>query len=277
MAVVGQARPGVPMNVRTPNIRTPLFILGVALALVAFLVMLTFGLLFANKAGSGTQVQVVVAAKPIEARQPITPDLLTTRSLSASSVGPGAFTRLGDLNGYSAIVSMPAGQVISSNLVTTNPDLLNATASTYLPIPQGYVATAFSTNEVEGVGGYIAQGDYINIIATLNTTVFTPLNPRTVTRTVFTNVHVIRIGPDATLVKQGQAQGLTSSITVVMTSCDAQYMNWLATVGTIKYELLNYKDYNTTNPTPDPSCPVNSLPATVGPKQVQARWDFLAG
>jgi len=277
MAVIGQARPGIVVNARNANIRTPLFILGLALALVAFLVMLTFGLLFANKAGGGAQVQVVVAAKPIDAREPISPDMLTTKSLPASSVAPGAFTSLRELEGQAAVVSIPTGQVISSNLVTTNPDLLTGGPSTYLPIPQGWVAITFPTSELQGVGGYIAQADYINIIATLNTTIFTPVNPRTVTRTVFTNVHVIRVGPDSTIVRQGQAQGVTSSITLAMTECDAQYMLWLATVGTIKYELLNYHDYNTKDPQPDPSCPVTSLPPTVGPRQAQARWDFLAG
>jgi pilus assembly protein CpaB len=277
MAVIGQARPGISVNARNPNIRTPLFILGVGLALVAFLVMLTFGLLFANKAGAGTQVQVIVASKAIDAREPITPDMLTTKSLPASAVAPGAFTNLRDLNGYAAVVSIPAGQVVSSNLVTTNPDLLTAGASPYLPIPPGWVATTYPTSEVQGVGGYIAQGDYINIVATLNTTIFTPVNPRTVTRTVFTNVHVIRVGPDSTIVKQGQPQGVTTSITLVMTLCDAQYMNWLSTVGTIKYELLAPQDFNKTNPQPDLSCPVTALPPTVGPRQAQARWDFLAG
>jgi len=276
MAVIGQARPGIPVNARNPNIRTPLFILGVGLALVAFLVMLTFGLLFANKAGGGAQVQVVVASKAIDARAPITPDMLTTKSLPASAVAPGAFTNLRDLASYSAVVSIPAGQVISSNLVTSNPDQPTG-ASSYLPIPQGWVAITFPTSELQGVGGYLAQGDYIDIIATVNTTVFTPVNPRTVTRTVFTNVHVIRVGPDSTIVKQGQAQGVTTSITIVMTQCDAQYMYWLATVGTIKYSLLNYHDYNTKDPQPDLSCPVTSLPPTVGPRQAQARWDFLAG
>ena len=39
MAAIGQTRPA-----RTTNIRTPLFILGVGLALLAFLVMFAFGM-----------------------------------------------------------------------------------------------------------------------------------------------------------------------------------------------------------------------------------------
>jgi len=69
----------------TPNIRTPLFIFGVALALVAFLVMLAFGLLFANRAQVSTPVSVVVAARDIDAREPLTADMLTTTSLPSTA------------------------------------------------------------------------------------------------------------------------------------------------------------------------------------------------
>jgi pilus assembly protein CpaB len=282
MASIGQVRPGAPVtNVRNPNarnIRTPLFILGIALALVAFLVMFTFGLLFANKAGGAAQTQVVVASKPIDARTPITPDMLTTKSVAVSGVPPGAFTRLSDVTGFAAVVSIPAGQVISPNLVTSNPDqLIQTTTTSYLPIPEGWVAMTLPTSEQQGVAGYIAQGDYINVIATVNTQLFTLANPRMVTRTVFTNVHVIRVGPQTALPKSGQAQGVASSVTVLLTLCDAQYLDWLAVNGQLKYALLSYKDYHTNTPQPDVSCPATSAPDVVGPRQVQARWDFLKG
>ena len=278
MASIGQVRPGPQIGARTPGIRTPLFMLGVALALVAFIVMLAFGLLFANRSGSGAQVQVVVAAQPIDAREPITPGMVTTSYVPAAGVPPGAIRSLSDLQNDSAVVAIPKGQVISTNLVTSNPDVLNTTsASSYLPIPQGWVAFTLPTSEQQGVAGYVAQGDYINIVATLNTSLFNPAFPRSVTRTVFTDIHVIRVGPQSTLPKQGQAQGVVNSITILMTTCDAQYMTWLAVNGQLKYTLLSYTDYLKTTPEPVASCPAASSPTVVGPKQVQARWDFLAG
>src|SRR3989442_12688540 len=81
MAAIGQTRPA-----RTTNIRTPLFILGVGLALLAFLVMFAFGMLFANRSQTGTQVRVVVAAQDIDAREPITPDMLTTALIPTAAV-----------------------------------------------------------------------------------------------------------------------------------------------------------------------------------------------
>src|SRR5216110_719513 len=135
MAAINQARPA-----NTTSVRTPLFILGVALALVAFIVMFAFGLLFANKTSTGTMVTVVVAGQPIEARDALTGIALTTASVPSTAVPAGSFTTVTQLAGYSAIVSIPKGMVISPNIVTSNPDQLSVGASPFLPIPQGWIA-----------------------------------------------------------------------------------------------------------------------------------------
>src|SRR5438046_2774582 len=116
--------------------------------------------------------------------------------------------------------------------------------SAYLPIPAGYVAATLPTGEQQGVGGYIHQGDYINVIAVTNTALFSPRNPRSVARTVFSSVHVIRVGPQSLVQGQGQAQGVSSSITVVMTQCDWNYMEWLLVKPSTKYPLPAYDEYN---------------------------------
>ncbi len=257
------------------RIRTPLFLAGVAVALIAFVGTLAVGMLFSSGARGG-DVAVVVAGQDIQARTPIDSGMLTTRQLPSNAVPPGAFTRVGDVSGYSALVKIVSGQVVSANLVTSNPDQLTTSASAYLPIPKGFVALTLPTNEQQGVAGYVAEGDYINVMATLNTGLFSASNQRVVTRTVFTSLHVIRIGPPTTAPKQGQVQGLAGSVTVVMSQCDAQYMDWLIVNASLKYSLLSYHDYGTTpSPTPDLTCPSTVAPASpIGPAQVDARWGF---
>lgn len=273
MAAINQARPAA-----TTSVRTPLFILGVALALVAFIVMFAFGLLFANRTATGTMVTVVVAGQPIDAREALTDVALTMASVPSTSVPAGSFTKVGQLAGYSALVSIPKGMVISPNLVSPS-DQVPTVTSSFLPIPPGWITITLPTDEQRGVGGYIAQGDYIEIIATLNTQLFALARPRMVTKVVFTNVHVIRIGPSSTVPTQGQGQGVSSSITVVLPLCDATYLDWLSVNGTLKYALMNYHDYNTkVEEKPNPACPDPSVaPPVVGPTAVNARWDFLAG
>ena len=272
MAAIAQTRPA------PKGIRTPLFVIGVALALLAFLLMFAFGILFVNRSQAPGQVRVVVATKDIDSREPITVDMLTVSSVPASATTAKAYQNLSDLTGYSALVSIYKGQPITPNLVASNPGELTAgIESSFLPIPQGYVALTLPTGEQQGVAGYIAQGDYIDVIATVNTGVFSAASPRMVTRTVFTSVYVIRVGPPSTAPKQGQVQGISSSLTVVMSLCEAQLMNWLSLNANLKYALLSYHDYQKSFAPADPTCPSTNQPAIIGPAQVEARWGFTKG
>jgi len=270
--------PMTPPPVRpSPRVRTPLFLLGVGLALLAFISMFAFGIIFANRSLPGSQVPVVVAAVDIQAREPISAAMVSVGQMPASSLPSHAFVRVADLKGYSAVVTIYKGQPLTANLVSTAPDQIQIGSSTYLPIPQGYVAMTLPSGELQGVAGYVTPGDYINILATVNTALFAPASPHMATRTVFINLHVIRVGPASVSPKEGQAIGIASSVTVVLSECDAQYLEWLLTNVTLKYVLLSYKDYDSKPVLPDPSCPSTSAPAVVGPAQVDARWAFTKG
>ncbi len=259
------------------GVRTPLFLLGVGLALLAFIAMFAFGIIFANRGLTGREVPVVVAAVDIQAREPITIAMLSLGQVTASSLPPHAFVRLEDLKGYSTLVTIYKGQALTANMVATDPDQIQGGTNAYLPIPQGYVAMTLPSGELQGVAGYVTPGDYINIIATVNTALFSPSNPHMATRTVFSNLHVIRVGHPSLSPKEGQSIGVSSSVTVALSECDAQYMEWLLTNVTLKYVLLSYRDYDVKPPSPDPTCPSTTAPAVVGPAQVEVRWAFTKG
>ena len=207
MAAIGQARPG------NTTIRTPLFVLGVALALLAFLAMFAFGLIFSRG----------VTTQDIDPRQAIS-DSMITMGWGPSSMAAIGFVTVADLKGYHSVVPIYKGEVITRNLVTSNPDDITGLVDAFLPIPKGYLAMSLPTSEQMGVAGYPAQGDYLDIIATLNKNLFGKQYDGFVTRTVFTHVYIIRVGPASTLPKQGQPQGVSSSVTVLLTLCDAQYL-----------------------------------------------------
>jgi Flp pilus assembly protein CpaB len=271
MAAIHQIRPTPPPS----RVRTPIFIVGVALALVAFLLMFIFGLIFAGRVPTGGTTQVVVAKQPIDPRTPIAAEMLTLSPIPSSAVPPQAFLRVADLTTYFAVVPIYKGEPITANIVSANPDLVNPSSGTsYLPIPKGYIAITIPTGEQQGVAGFIAQGDYIDVIATVNTGQFSPVSPKAVTLTVFKDLYVIRVGPQSVVPRQGQPQGVSSSLTVLLTICDAQYLDWLLTNATLKYALVSYKDYGTVPAGPDPNCPSTAAPALIGPSEVQARWNF---
>ena len=259
-----------------PNagMRTPLFLLGVGMALFAFIAMFAFGIIFANRGLTGREVPVVLAAVDIPARQPITIAMVSLGQVAASSLPPHAFVRLEDVRGYSAVVTIYKGQALTDNIVSTNPDQIQGGPNAYLPIPQGLVAMTLPSGELQGVAGYITPGDYINILATVNTALFGQFPPHMATRTVFNNLLVIRVGTPSLSPKEGQAIGVSSSLTVVLSECDAQYLEWLVTNVTLKYVLPSYKDYGKNPPSADATCPSTSAPPVVGPSQVDARWAF---
>jgi Flp pilus assembly protein CpaB len=271
MAAIGQARPTPTAN----RVRTPIFVLGVALALGAFLLMFIFGLIFAGRVQTGGTTEVVVAKQQIDPRTPITADMLTLSPIANSAVPPQAFLRVADLTTYFAVVTIYKGEPITANIVSANPDLINPSSSTsYLPIPAGYTALTIPTGEQQGVAGYIAQGDEIDVIATVNTAQFSPTSPRVVTLPVFKYLYVIRVGPQSVVPRQGLPQGVSSSLTVMLTICDAAYMDWLLTNATLKYALVAYKDYQALPTGPDSNCPSTAAPALIGPSEVEARWNF---
>ena len=123
----------------------------------------------------------------------------------------------------------------------------------------------------------------IDIEATASESLFTPgvATPRQLTRTVWRSVRVIRVGPAATSGSGGaagqQGQGVASSLTVLMTPCDAQYMTWLITNATMRYTLRSDRDYGSPPTGPDPSCPLGTQLPRVGPAEVDARFGFTRG
>ncbi|MDX6336656.1 MAG: hypothetical protein QOG05_3996, partial [Streptosporangiaceae bacterium] len=46
-----------------------------------------------------------------------------------------------------------------------------------------------------------------------------------------------------------------TSLTVVVTACQAEYITWFLTFASLKYELSSYQDYGTPNTAKDPTCP----------------------
>ncbi|HKC20526.1 MAG TPA: SAF domain-containing protein, partial [Candidatus Dormibacteraeota bacterium] len=159
MAAITQSppRPVVP----TAGVRTPLFIFGVALALLAFLIMFAFGIVYVGRSQTGASTKVIVAARNIDAREPITLDMISMGSVPFSQVSNNNFTKLTDVIGYAAVVPIYKGEAITQNIVS-NSDAITPAQASYLPIPAGYVAMQVPTGELQGVGGYPAQGDYLN-------------------------------------------------------------------------------------------------------------------
>ena len=263
------------MSIATAEVGRPrrgrlYIVIGAILAVLAFATAAGLASLPLFQASTGGGTRVVVAKNTIPARTKIQASDLELTAISPAP--PQAFTDISAVSGKGARVDIPAGQAVTANLITSSGDLLSSSDVAYLPIPSGYVAVTVPTGEQVGVGGYVQVGDRITVLATINTSVFGS-GSVPVVRTVFRNLDVIRVGPASTGSATGQ---VTSSLTVLTTGCDAEYLFWLLNNATLKYALESFKDYTATPSQPDPSCPNLSSAGGVGPKEVDKRWHFTS-
>ena len=222
--------------------------------------------------GTTTGVRVVVASHDIQARTVIQASDLTLASINPTP--PQSFTEINKVAGKGARVDIPAGMPISSNVVAASGDLISSSDVAYLPIPRGWVAVTVPTSEQVGVGGYVQVGDRITMLATINTQAFGQSPGRAVVLTVFRDIDVLRVGPNGTGSGGTSTGVVTSSLTVLMTGCDSEYLFWLLNNASMKYELESYTDYQGLPTQPDSKCPSVSAASGVGPKDVDGRWHF---
>lgn len=220
--------------------------------------------------GSTSGTKVVVASHDIKARTVIQASDLTLASLNPAP--PQAFSLIKDVTGKGARVDIPANSAVTANLVAASGDLLSSSDVAYLPIPKGWVAVTVPTSEQVGVGGYVQNGDRISMLATINTSTFGQSPGKAVVLTVFRDVPVLRVGPVNGPASTGGA--VTSSLTVLMTACDSEFLVWLLNNASMKYELESYTDYASFPTQPYEKCPNVSAATGVGPKDVDGRWHF---
>jgi len=245
-------------------------VIGTVLAVLAFATaagVASLPLLFSN---NPTGTKIVVAKNAIGARTKIQSSDLTMKVVTP--VPPQAFFDVNAVAGKGARVDIPADSPVTANLIAQSPDLLSSSDVTYLPIPTGFVAVTVPTSEQVGVGGYVQLGDRITVLATVNSSVFGASPGVPVVRTVFRNLGVIRVGPATGSTASGQQ--VTSSLTLLMTPCDSEFLFWFLNNAVLKYNLESFKDYEPTPNQPDPACPKLSSAAGVGPREVDAKWHF---
>ena len=263
-------------------------IVGLVLAVVAAAGVFLFGSVQSAGVGGGASNSVVVAARDVPFRGVLTSDDLTIAKYS--TVPPNAFTNVKDLSGKNLIaqVNITKGQPILSNMLASSPDQITGRASGFLQIPQGFVAVTMPTSELQGVAGYIQPNDYISIIATMSVQIFQGNQqqgpPKFVTRTVFTNVHVLRVGAATNQVSpvngnqssSTQAGANATSLTLVVNACDSEFLNWFRSQATLSYELESFHDYKPQDATPNAACASVDAAHGVGPKLVDQRYGFTA-
>jgi Flp pilus assembly protein CpaB len=274
-------------------------IVGVLLAVVAFgAVFLLSSLGGGGAIGGGPTTSVVIAKQAIPLRhQLVAEDLEVAKaSVNGNATLGNTYPSAADVMGLVSEINISKGAIITSDMLARDVSLVPAGAApAYLPLAKGYVAMTIPTGEQQGVAGHISVGDYITIIASATLTVFSTSTgqqqgpARQVSKTVFTQLRIIGLGPassgvqpanggsSTTTSSSGQASGITSSLTVEITQCDAEYLVWFLANTQLRYTLESYKDYGTA-PTDnqDTSCATIQAAGGVTNKQVDAKYHFTS-
>ena len=230
--------------------RRPFTLLGILLALVVIAAFVLVAL-NAGAASSSPQLGVVVATKELTPRVAIDLGSVELRTIPVSATYPKDyfFTKKDDVQGMIPLVPIHPGQAITANEVARPNQALGSQAE-YLPIPSGYVAVTIPTSEQQGVANYIAPNDYISVIATVAT------GTKVASKTIFTNLHVIRVGSQPNTPGTTATGTTATSLTVVVTECQAEVITWFLTYAALKYSLQSFKDYlQPGTQQPDPKCP----------------------
>ena len=270
-----------------------LIIIGFLLAVFAAAAVFLLG----NFSGGGsigggpTQV-VVVAAQTIPVRHQINDADLTTAKISGTL--PNVYAKATDVKGLISEVTISKGSLITSDMLARDAGLIPAgSAPAFLPLASGYVAMTIPTGEQQGVAGHITIGDYITVIASSSLSVISPsggqVGPtKVVSKTVFTNVHIIGLGPASSNVQPASgtaagsgssaaSTGVTSSLTIELTQCDAEFFTWFLGNTQVRYTLESFNDYLKQPPNaPDPTCPTVLTAQGVSQKEVDARYHFTS-
>jgi Flp pilus assembly protein CpaB len=273
-------------------------IVGVLLAVVAFgAVFLLSSLGGGGAIGGGPTTSVVIAKQPIPLRHQLTSaDVeIAKASVNGNASLGNTYPSATDVMGLVSEVNISKGSIITSDMLARDLSLVpEGAAPAYLPLAKGYVAMTIPTGEQQGVAGHISVGDYITIIASATLTIFSSSTgqqqgpARQVSKTVFTQLRIIGLGPassgvqpatgsSTTTSSSAQSSGVTSSLTVELTQCDAEYLVWFLANAQLRYTLESYKDYGTA-PTDnqDTSCATIQAAGGVTNKQVDAKFHFTS-
>ena len=218
----------------------------------------------ASQGPSSPQQSVVVAARDLQPRIPIATGDLAMRSVPVPGSYPKVyFASIQEVTGMIPLVTIVSGEVVTSNDVA-KPNQALGSQSEFLPIPEGYVALTIPTSEQQGVADFIQPGDYIAVIATVST------GSKVATKTIFTQLHVIKVG---TASSNGNATA--TSLTVVVTQCQAEIITWFLTYAALKYTLESFHDYAPGSQAPDPNCQTVKDARGVTLQFIQANYPTL--
>ncbi|NLG52719.1 MAG: Flp pilus assembly protein CpaB [Clostridiales bacterium] len=185
---------------------------------------------------------VVVAVGSIPKNSQIKPEMLTIRELPVESVHKLSLVSADEAVGRIATEKIEAGeQVLKSRL--SDSEKAAAGNELSLSVKPDYRALTIKTDEISGIGGYIRQGDRVDIVAIMVNEKLEskPLHSVMVAE----NVEVLKVGGKST----GDS-GTYTSVTVLAHANDILKLNYALSEGKYRLVLRSVIDEKKISPSP---------------------------
>lgn len=181
--------------------------------------------------------EVVVALNTIPAHVKVTSEMVTIKSLPSEAVHPDAANNLDQVVGFTSKVEILNGEQFLKSRVATD----DSKSSLSYRIPENMRAITVPVTEFSSVGGYTIVGDKIDVLVSYNDVT---INPTLITVTQFQNIEILEKGPLVPTSDEMIAtnQGVSSSLTLLVTPSQAEIMAYAIASGNIYMTLRNPVD-----------------------------------
>ena len=233
---------------------------GLAAALVAY-----FGLARQTQGANGPAdrpVAVVVAARALPARRPLTAGLLRVDHRPASQVPAGSVAAPEELAGQVTTADIAADQPVTREMVTPR----SASPGMAWAIAPSRRAVTVALDPVSGVAGFLEPGDHVDVLVTLEAD-----GGQAVTRTILQNARLLAIGTrtEAAPPEDDSQEKPASSATLEVTPREAQALALAAARGKLQLALRGLEDAEQPPVAALASAAVTGRPAVPRPREVR--------
>lgn len=153
-----------------PRRGTILIIVGIILALgttaVVFVLLRPSGQqpATAPQATPEAKVSVVIAAQEIPPLTEIPADAVGTLAIPESALSPNHLLDPGAVVGKKTMRAITRGSFITTDILLDESKVLELGYNASLNVPEGKVATTFSTSQIRAVAGAVQNGDFVDIL-----------------------------------------------------------------------------------------------------------------
>lgn len=181
-----------------------LIIIALVVSIITGIAVFQFTSALQNGSAQKTE-PVVFAINTIPEGTVLTPEMVIIKEIPVEYVHVLSFNKIDDIVGRITKNNIEAEeQVLTSRLSDVNQENNDLSYS----IDQNYRALTIITDEEKGVGGYLATGDWVDLVATI------PTKEGITSQIIVENIEILKIGSKATNGKGEEYISVTVSVPV---------------------------------------------------------------